>query len=185
MRLFKERVGMKQIKKITLLIIAALILLLSASAFADGPWACECGQTGNTGNFCPNCSRRRPSSNPWFCPRCDHMNQADYNYCENCAEPKPQDEQWALATMKLAINAGPGTARYFTEIGTYNVKGQMVRVYAKSWDTDNDIWWIKCEIPETNHVIGWTGLKRFDQSTFDLDALPVVNYDRKTRRFIN
>ncbi len=177
---------MKHMKKAAVIIVAVIILLLSAAASADGSWTCpKCGQPGNTGNFCPMCATARPSDGPWTCSRCGHLNRAEYIYCENCSEPKPQEQQWALATMKLAINAGPGTARYFNEIGTYNVKGQMVKVFAKSWDTDNDIWWIKCEIPGTDHITGWTGLKRFDQSTFDLDALPVVTYDRRTRRYVD
>lgn len=179
-----KRPGVKYGKTTATVIAAMLILFLCISASADGSWTCTCGRTGNTGNYCPICGRSRPADGPWTCSGCGHKNRAEYNYCENCGEAKPQEEQWALATMKLAINAGPGTARYFKEIGTYNVKGQRVRVYAKSWDTDNGIWWIQCEIPGTNHIIGWTGLKRFDQSTFDLDALPVVKYDRKTRKYV-
>ena len=174
---------MKCAKKTAVIIIAALILLLTVSASASS-WTCQCGHTGNTGNYCPICGRSKASNNSWTCSGCGHRNQAEYNYCENCGKPKLQEEQWALATMRLSINAGPGTARYFKEIGTYNVKGQMVKVFAKSWDTDNDIWWIQCEIPGTDHITGWTGLKRFDQNTFDLDALPVVVYDRKTRKYV-
>lgn len=175
---------MKYGKRIAAVIAAVLILLLAVSASADGSWTCTCGQTGNTGNYCPNCGKSKTAVSKWTCPDCKHKNKAKYNYCENCGRKKPEEEQWALATMRLSINAGPGTSRYFKEIGTINVKGQMVRVYAKSWDTDNNIWWIKCEIPGTDQIIGWTGLKRFDQSTFDLDALPVVKYDRKTRKYV-
>ena len=175
---------MKYVKKTAVVILVAMILLLSVCASADSSWTCQCGRKGNTGNYCPICGRSKPANDSWKCIRCGHRNRAEYNYCENCGEQKSQEEQWALATMRLSINDGPGTARYFNEIGTYNVTGQMVKVYAKSWDTDNDIWWIQCEIPGTDHIIGWTGLKRFDQNTFDLDALPVVVYDRKTRKYV-
>ena len=184
MKQFVKGNSVKYLKKAVMMMIAAVILLLSVSASADS-WTCSCGHSGNTGNYCPICGRSRSAGSSWTCPGCGRVNLAGYNYCENCGTLKPAGEQWALATMKLAINDGPGTSRYFNELGTYNVAGQMVRVFAKSWDTDNDIWWIKCEIPGTNHVIGWTGLKRFDQSTFDLDALPVVTYDRRTRRYVN
>ena len=169
----------------TLLLLCLTILVLMNTAMADtgSAWNCpQCGQSGNIGNYCSNCACRRPGTS-WNCPVCNRTGNSG-NYCEKCGTARPDQEIWALAIDRLSINAGPGTSRYFDEIGTYRVKGQYVRVFAKSWDTDNDIWWIQCEIPGTNHVIGWTGLKRFDQSTFDLDALPEVVYDRKTRKYV-
>lgn len=181
-----KRMNGRNCRIATAVIAAVMVLLMLVPASAYSSWTCSCGQKGNTGNYCPNCGRSRPGNTSWNCPGCGHRNRGGYKYCENCGYERfqEQQEQWALTTMRLSINDGPGTSRYFNEIGTYNVQGQMVKVFAKSWDTDNDIWWIQCEIPGTN-IIGWTGLKRFDQSTFDLDALPVVTYDRKTRRYVN
>ena len=106
------------------------------------------------------------------------------NYCSlNRSDDDPSKNVWALVIDRLSINAGPGTSRYFDELGTYRVEGQYVQVFARCWDTDNSIWWIMCEIPNSDHTIGWTGLKRFDQSTFDLELLPEIFYNRKTRTF--
>ena len=168
---------------ITAILVLVLTVISFAVADAESAWTCPgCGKTGNTGNYCPRCAQPNPGKNTaasWTCPKCGKTGNRDA-YCPNCAAKRPE-EIWALAIKDLAINAGPGTKRYFRELGTYRVKGQWVRVYAKSWDTDNDIWWIQCEIPNTDHVIGWTGLKRFDADTFDLDALPVVVFDRKKK----
>ena len=87
------------------------------------------------------------------------------------SQPAQPAEIYALATQRLAVNSGPGTKRYFDELGTYNVAGQYVLIYAKAWDPNNGIWWLECLVPGTG-VVGWTGLKRFDTSTFDLDAVP-------------
>lgn len=164
------------------LIIMMFTLMLSFS-LADGIWTCpNCHRTGNDGNYCPKCAFPCPDDSSWDCPRCGVKGNTD-NFCPNCREPRPKQDIWALAIDRLSINDGPGTKRYFKEIGTFRVKGQYVRVFAKSYDTDNDIWWIQCEIPDSNQI-GWTGLKRFDQSTFDLDALPIVVYDRTTRRYV-
>ena len=172
---------MKRTEAWVIMMICALMMIIStALADSDLIWVCpKCGKSGNNGNFCPNCATPRPEE-AWDCTYCRHRGNKG-KYCSECGKPHAIEEQWALAIDRLSINAGPGTKRYFKELGTYRVKDQYVRVLAKSWDTDNDIWWIQCEIPDTNHVVGWTGLKRFDKSTFDLDALPEVIFDRETR----
>ena len=170
-------------KHMSLFIIAMLMVLLFCFTIAEGDsvWTCSrCGQTGNDGNFCPNCANPRVTT--WICPRCGRQDNTG-NYCPNCREKRPEEEYWALTIDNLSINEGPGTNKYFKEVGTYKVKGEYVRIFAKSWDTDNGIWWIQCSIPGADEVIGWTGLKRFDQTTFDLDKLPEIVYDRKTRMY--
>ena len=46
------------------LILLSLFLVLPAFAVSESePWTCpSCGQTGNTGTFCPNCAAGRPIS---------------------------------------------------------------------------------------------------------------------------
>lgn len=89
--------------------------------------------------------------------------------------PKPTSKAatrstiYGRATQKLAINSGPGTRRYFNEIGTYDYSGQWVEIAAKCWDPNNDIWWVKVKY---SGGYGWTGLKRFDTSTFSLSDVP-------------
>ena len=79
---------------------------------------------------------------------------------------------YGLAIMKLATRSGPGTQ--YSEQGTYFVEGQYIRVLSRAWDSRNEIWWVKCEIPYGNGVkILWTGYKRFDSSTLPLSSIPI------------
>lgn len=79
-------------------------------------------------------------------------------------------EQTGRATSDLFLNSGPGTRRYFREMGKYYLKGKDVPILAKAWDPNNGIYWLKVRTPQG--VIGWTGLKRFNQRSFNLDAVP-------------
>lgn len=77
-----------------------------------------------------------------------------------------------MTCSRLAINSGPGTRRFFDELGTYGRSGEYVRIYAKAWDPNNGIWWLKVEYPTGSGFTGWTGLKRFYATTFDLEKVP-------------
>ena len=80
-------------------------------------------------------------------------------------------EIYGLAIDKLATRKGPGTQ--YDGGGTYKVKNQYVKVLAKAWDNRNGIWWIKCEIPYGKEIrVLWTGYKRFDHSSFNIEDLP-------------
>ncbi len=79
-------------------------------------------------------------------------------------------EYYALATQKLATRTGPGTQ--YSEPGTFNVKGQWIRILAKAYDSGG-VLWVKCEIPTRNGtIVAWTGWKRFDHSTLDIHLVP-------------
>ena len=69
-------------------ILAALLALTPVFAAADGgSWTCpDCGQAGNTGNYCSNCAAARPSG-VWTCPDCGQAGNTG-NYCSNCAAPR-------------------------------------------------------------------------------------------------
>ena len=55
------------------------------AAQEEAGWFCpNCGHTGNTGNFCPECAAPRP----WTCPNCGHTGNTG-NFCPECAAPKP------------------------------------------------------------------------------------------------
>ena len=86
--------------------------------------------------------------------------------------PQPQPtvkEIYGLAIDKLATRKGPGTQ--YDGGGTYKVKGQQIKLLARAWD--GSIWWIKCEIPYKKEIrVLWTGYKRFDHSSFNLEDLP-------------
>ncbi len=84
-----------------------------------------------------------------------------------------QQGGYALAIQKLATRTGPGTQ--YDEPGTFNVAGQWIHILAKHYDV-NDVCWVKCEIPTSNGtIIAWTGWKRFDHSTLDINTVPYGN----------
>ncbi len=76
-----------------------------------------------------------------------------------------------LTIDKLATRKGPGTQ--YEGGGTYSVKGQWIKVLSRAYDKRNGIWWVKCEIPYHGETrVLWTGWKRFDHSTINLEDLP-------------
>ncbi len=80
---------------------------------------------------------------------------------------------YALTIDKLATRDGPGTE--YAGKGTYSVKGQWIRILAKSYDVNN-VCWVQCEIPYRNKtVVAWTGWKRFDHTTLDIGMVPYAN----------
>ncbi|MCI6678347.1 MAG: SPFH domain-containing protein, partial [Oscillibacter sp.] len=59
---------------------------------APAGWTCACGQTGVTGNFCPNCGSKKPEPKPaagsWKCPQCGAT--ATGKFCPECGTKKPE-----------------------------------------------------------------------------------------------
>ncbi len=53
-------------------------------------WQCACGAT-NTGKFCSECGKTKPSTDGWKC-ECGSVNTG--KFCMNCGKPKPADEGW-------------------------------------------------------------------------------------------
>lgn len=93
--------------------ILSLILVLPLAATGEYvAWTCpNCGQEGNTGNFCSNCATAKPAEN-WTCPACGQEGNTG-NFCSNCAEPRPggtapaPDEQ-APAAVQQYLEQIPG-----------------------------------------------------------------------------
>ena len=84
--------------------------------------------------------------------------------------PAPQGELYGLAKDNISTRSGPSTK--YQDTGTYKLKGQYVRVYSRAYDSVNEIWWVKCLIPDNGRLL-WTGYKRFDSSTLPLDSIPI------------
>ena len=78
-----------------------------APAPAVQGWTCSCGQSGITGNFCPNCGSKKPEPKPagdsWKCA-CGAT--ATGKFCPECGKPKPAvaDNGWTCACG--AVNKG-------------------------------------------------------------------------------
>ncbi len=76
----------------------------------------------------------------------------------------------AVAIERLATCSGPDTR--YRETGIYEVKDEKVRLISRAYDED-DICWVQCEVlVGTNLRRVYTGIKRFDATTFDLDSVP-------------
>ena len=88
-------------------ILCCLALLAPAALAQDaGAWDCpECGQAGNTGNFCINCGRAKPQDGPWDCPDCGQAGNTG-NFCINCGKPRPVDNHWTCPNCAHADNTG-------------------------------------------------------------------------------
>ena len=57
----------------------------TVQAAPQGGWKCECG-TVNTGNFCSNCGKPRPTADEWTC-ECGTVNKGG-KFCSNCGKPR-------------------------------------------------------------------------------------------------
>ncbi len=56
---------------------------------AAAGWACaDCGHKGNTGKFCMECGKPKPSEEGWTCS-CGAVNKG--KFCMECGKPKPAD----------------------------------------------------------------------------------------------
>ena len=72
---------------------------------APSGWTCACGQSGITGNFCPNCGSKKPEPKPaaesWQCT-CGAT--ATGKFCPECGKPKPAADGWTCSCG--AVNKG-------------------------------------------------------------------------------
>mgnify|MGYP004671576131 FL=1 len=72
-------------------------------------WTCSCGQSGITGNFCPNCGSKKPEPKPaadsW---QCACGNVVTGKFCPECGAKKPEaapaQEGWVCSCG--AVNKG-------------------------------------------------------------------------------
>ena len=81
----------------------------AAPAAPAGGWTCSCGQSGITGNFCPNCGSKKPEPKPaagsWKCPQCGAT--ASGKFCPECGTKKPEaaaNDTWTCSCG--AVNKG-------------------------------------------------------------------------------
>lgn len=67
----------------------------------SGVWTCpNCGQSGNTGNFCGECGTKRPDPDgAWTCPACGHSGNKG-KFCEECGTKRPGSADSAKSDTK-------------------------------------------------------------------------------------
>ena len=176
---------MRRISCLLILTLLALAVFSCTAALADGEsWNCpNCGQTGNTGNFCPQCGQARPVV-AWTCRVCGFIGNKG-NFCENCGAARPTQNviypvqtqapqpfqpystplpviqgQNASLLMRLATRTGPSTS--YDEPGTFFTntwQNTSVTVYTKS--LDGTVWWLQVEFTNGGQLYrAYTGLQR-------------------------
>lgn len=81
-------------------VLALVLTILAGGALADA-WVCPvCGQTGNTGFFCPNCGNPAPAEESWTCAVCGLTGNTGY-FCTYCGAGKPQETEPSLVNPYL------------------------------------------------------------------------------------
>lgn len=169
--------------KTRLCILSMLIMLLciacTPATAESATWACPgCGSTNSLFfQFCPYCGTQRPDQ--LVCPNCAFTtSDLSYQFCPLCGTgfntasapvPTPRGPVLGLTIDNLATRSGPSTD--YTELGTYRVKGEYVPIISYASDGSGRIW-VQCEVPyggAKRRV--YTGLKRFDTSTVDLNLI--------------
>ena len=153
-------------KKLTALILSAMLLAACFPALADGElWYCPVCDTWNTSNYCPNDGTPRESG---------------YNY-ENgvyvpSVEQQPSENNYTkyadvtgTLNQRLSTRTGPSTK--YDEPGTFLRAGDRVTVLSKAWDDVNEIWWLQVEFRSGGEKYrAYTGLKRF--SDVNINSIP-------------
>ena len=80
----------------------------AAPAAPTNGWTCSCGQSGITGNFCPNCGSKKPEPKPaagsWKCPQCGAT--ATGKFCPECGTKKPEVQADGWTCSCGAVNKG-------------------------------------------------------------------------------
>ena len=78
-----------------------------APAPAVQGWTCSCGQSGITGNFCPNCGSKKPEPKPagdsWKCICGATVNG---KFCPECGSPRPAPAVEGWTCSSGAVNKG-------------------------------------------------------------------------------
>ena len=78
-----------------------------APAPAVQGWTCSCGQSGITGNFCPNCGSKKPEPKPaadsW---KCSCGATVTGKFCPECGSPRPAPAADGWTCSCGAVNKG-------------------------------------------------------------------------------
>lgn len=90
---------MKRFVSTVLVLAMALAMLMCGTACAE-EWTCpDCGQAGNTGNFCPTCGAQRPETD-WTCPACGQTGNTG-NFCPTCGMQRGAEAQEVQQPQQL------------------------------------------------------------------------------------
>ena len=145
---------MKRFVSTVLALAMALAMLMCGTACAE-EWTCpDCGQAGNTGNFCPTCGAQRPETD-WTCPACGQTGNTG-NFCPTCgmqrgaeAQEVQQPQQPQQTYTNPNLEQIPGE--------TEKVKVRLVSVDASEFiePGDNPSKWQPSNAADSNETTCW------------------------------
>ena len=140
-------------KRVLALILAFVFVLPLCALADDGAWDCpNCGQTGNTGNFCSNCATPRPAAD-WTCPSCGQTGNTG-NFCSNCATPRP-DGSAAVTAPRSQAAVNPNWEQIPGE--TDRVRVLLKEVQAGTWieNKKNPLLWVPQNAADNDESTCW------------------------------
>ena len=87
------------------------------------------------------------------------------------AAPTQAPEIYGRALGDISTRSGPSSS--YKDMGTYNVRGQLLRVLSRAQDA-RGLWWVKGEIPYRNELrVLWCLYERFERSSLPLESIPL------------
>ena len=145
-------------KRRLIAIMLSLMIVFPFCALADSTeWICpNCGQGGNTGNFCSNCATARPTEE-WTCPNCGQGGNTG-NFCSNCATARPNEANAGISTAATSTQATT-VNEHLEQISGYSDRVKVIpsRVEASSYiaNKKNPNLWIPGNAIDGNETTCW------------------------------
>lgn len=160
--------NIRELKRIISCLLLVAILTAGCAAFADDAdtWNCEaCGETGLSGNFCPECGAQKPSTS-WVCPNCALTLES--KFCPECglardnagAAPTAAPERKSLPQMREDSEDTDmvfGTDYKRTEIKHVTFYSDFSRLPDRAYDISAD---------ENNKV--WLWFEEVEKNRYDM-----------------
>ena len=139
-------------KKTVALLMAIILVALSASALAAAAWTCsQCGYAYNTGSQCVSCGAYKNGSTSF-------------------------PGVTVTTNKKLATRTGPGTQ--YDGAGSFGSAGMSVTVYSIWYDAGNVAW---AEVLIGNRRV-YTGVSRLNNDKNRLNSVPVCYSQYRSAR---
>lgn len=159
-------------KKLTLILVALLLLAVASTALASSWYCPQCSRL-NDGNFCPVDGQGNPLNSKSETYSLNNGSSSSNTSYGGSTSYGSNVEVWGLTKDNLATRSGPATE--YTEPGTFKVRGQYVKIVSISYD-ENSVPWVQCEVTYRGALMRvYTGLKRFDKTSFDLASVTNEN----------
>lgn len=124
-------------------------------------WQCpQCGNSGITGKFCPECGTKKPeassSANTWTCEKCNHTGNTG-NFCDECGAKKGTRN---ITGQYSKSDFVPGDVIIFAD----NFEGEQLGEFPSKWDL----------IRGVSEIVKFDGRTTFDFQDVDTRVAPLM-----------